>query len=124
MTNENEKIIWDPQTVTERLADFLNKCIAKWWKPYWLNFIKVEENLWYFFLYPNVQPYSVNDLLTKNSKIMEFVAWKKYDYYKWYMEEEIIKAYWEVWLHYFSMSMKEIIQKLDYFLENAMLPSD
>lgn len=58
------------------LQDLLNKLISLWRKPYWLNFKKIEEVCWLFYLHPNFTPYSLNDLCSIDSWLRQFVCEK------------------------------------------------
>lgn len=63
----------------------LNKLIELWRKPYWLNFKKIEEVCWLFYLQPNISPYSLNDLCSISSLLRQFVCEKWL--VVWYSEE-------------------------------------
>lgn len=74
-----------------KLEELLNKLIELWWKPKWLNYKHIEQHLWSYFMYPDVWPYSINDLCSIESWLRQFVCEKRL---------HDIRLHWHILVHY------------------------
>lgn len=116
----------------EQLQEFLNKCIELWWNySYLRNHLECDKE---WLLNEGLIPLiSYHELFSKDSGLMEAVEWK-YDYYSWFDNEKVIisnhnntyelceKSSDEQY-HYIMMAYLTSEEKIDYFLENALLPT-
>lgn len=100
-----------------QLQELLDECIKRGWKPFNLNYryinivcdeYEVEVNIW-----EEWSPvFSYHDLFSVESWLMEFVDWKEWNY-----TLPIPLA------HYVNMCQMTAEQKVQYFLDNALLPT-
>lgn len=118
-------------TKYEQLQEFLNKCIELWWKPRWYENIIINNNkkneLWLFMntkLWHRVKNYSIHDIFSKESGLMEFVGWEiEPDHEEIYISES--GRYVENnEYHYMIMWPMTAEMKVEYFLQNALLPTN
>ena len=139
MTDNNTKNTSDENIV--KLQEFLNECIEKWWSP--RSEIKTYYNenggkeypyfdLWkivkinYWSMWCKSSKLSYHDLFSKDSGLMEFMNWKMME--EWYEDyKKISTRYdyrWDNERQYHAMVMWPMTaeQKLQYFLDNAVLP--
>lgn len=136
------KIIWSENTVStdmyihKSLQPFIDSCLKLWRKPFedrqddsvivcndWRVYMRVTTDSW------DQEPVDLDWyhwLFSKDSWLMEFVNWKKNSH----IESVVIREYW--WFnydftdnyHYAIMWPMTVEEKIQYFLENAQLPSD
>ena len=135
-------------TSLEKLQKFLNQCIELWRKPrghstvneliWWVEEIRehnygtgnysksIDISFWRTVLTAQWHRderrskdfkmwRDVHQLFSKEGRLMEFVRWKNIYYFDWYGN------YPE--RHYCNMSTLNAQQKIDYFLKNALLPT-
>lgn len=97
----------------QQLDEFLNKCVYLWWKPRGIEVKAIyytNEDL-PIRLYPYIEDrdHSIHDLFSVESWLMEFVKWEDKMLPNWY---------------YIGMCKMTSEQKIQYFLDNALLPND
>lgn len=117
----------------EQLEEFLKKCIEMWWKPRGKDWYYFKNNAcnreWWVWL-GNGDWYSFHDLFSVDSGLMEFVrfSWFSNTIVLWF---ENIND-WTDWeflsddeakYHYVAMWPMTKEEKIKYFLENALLPT-
>lgn len=108
----------------QQLQDFLNECIKRGWKPRGRDTDKVIC----FDIRMELQTQkefterTYHDLFSVESWLMEFVTWKS----KW----EFV-AYWDLAVYdccedyyYMMMGQMNATEKIQYFLDNALLPDN
>ncbi len=128
--------------VYEQLQEFLNKCLELWWKPRgyekWFDFISmaiankewvyIDKHIYFLCIIWWDNKYyelSFHDLFSKDSGLMEFVEWKESEYLD-YKRIDTPKDYWydtDWQYHVMIMWPMTVDLKIDYFLENTLLPT-
>lgn len=121
--------------VYEQLQEFLNKCLELWWKPFWIESSKrwkidMLANICFSYRddeYNKGKSYitSYHELFSVDSGIMEFVEWKESEYLD-YKRIDTPKDYWydtDWQYHVMIMWPMTVDLKIDYFLENTLLPT-
>ena len=109
------------QTVYEQLQEMLNECVIQWrWyrfigeylycTPTWLRNNDVHSKYYNEII-------SYHELFSKDSGLMEFVDWKARD---WISNERRKNTI--VLLQYRNMSSLTSEEKIQYFLDNAIIP--
>ena len=124
------------QTVYEQLQEILNKCIELWLnKELFSKWCYVLEDWVYNNKWWRIPIYSYHDLFSKDSWLMEFVEWKEEKDHRWNKKEIAINPdiVWcvadvsyrqkNVEYHYMIMSHLTSEQKIQYFLDNAIIPT-
>ena len=99
------------------LQEFLNKCIEMWWKPRGkLPSLPIsipwdeDTDLWFQYYHEHAMrsaTYSYHDLFSVDSGLLDFIRWK----------------FGNTYSHYSDMWPMTKEQKIKYFLENALLPT-
>lgn len=117
------------QTVYEQLQEILNKCIIEW---RWYRFIEeylyctptgLRNNDVHSKYYNELISY--HELFSKDSGIMEYVEWEvpKKQYLSKDTEMESIYMEFVLLDHYMIMWPMTAEQKIQYFLDNAIIPT-
>mgnify|MGYP003441892209 FL=1 len=109
----------------KKLQEFLNECISKWLNPRKIKWDKIYTFKTHITVYSKTIKwwdvsfgYSYNDLFSIESWVMEFVNRKLP-----IIAYELGNSQWEYRLwHYMIMTIIKDKQKIQYFLENALLP--
>jgi hypothetical protein len=115
----------------QQLEAILNKCIEKWWKPMWDisrvwklkikydNIISVYMEIdWMVLLYDT---FSIHDLFSKDSWLMEFVEWKIDNSLKCLCLWNCNCKNTNREAHMIIMCTMTADEKIDYFLDNTVL---
>lgn len=133
MTDNNTRNISDENRV--KLQELIDKCMDIWVILWWYKVLKVTiTGHWTIIVYykleePMIWPVerSIHDLFSKDSGVMEFVRrirniWNSIDiknnskeYINFYLDDEVKYHYMIMW----PMTAED---KLQYFLDNAVLP--
>ena len=109
----------------EQLKGFLNKCIELWWSysflPRYLECKKEGLRNWE---HPSAAEYiSYHTLFSKDSGLMEFVNWANDGISNQITVHWITVMDYDVKYNYMVMWEMTAKEKIEYFLENALLPT-
>jgi len=125
----------------EQLQEFLNKCIELGWKPRGRKMKKVSAMTDKFIIfvtketkeYISQQDFEYHSLFSIDSWLLGFINWKRqlndiiltpwYDN-KWYINVNKTLSWGMPEYHYMIMWPMTAEEKITYFLENALLPTN
>ena len=113
----------------EKLQEFLNKCIELGWKPW--NLV----NKYYIYITDRVvlhtnesfigmQDFGFHELFSKDSWLMEFVEWEHDSTINRITVHWVTIMDYDVKYNYMIMWEMTAEEKIEYFLENALLPNN
>lgn len=120
--------IW--QTVYEQLQEILLE-LNKLWYTYWGMFMSgnlVVNEWWIYYketIMNTVAKISYHELFSKDSGIMKFVEWKPplHKYIWTEADLDYYKQHWKLSFHYMIMWQMTSEQKIQYFLDNVIIPT-